>query len=86
MKKYGFTTLDFGGTGNRFLDGKLDSVGCTDFGVGEHREFFCYAYRVHSHNQRTGKVMVESFRAIHEQTISLRNLQMNSSRWTETRK
>jgi len=69
MKKYGFTTLDFGGTGNRFLDGKLDSVGCTDFGVGEHR-----------------KVMVESFRAIHEQTISLRNLQMNSSRWTETRK
>lgn len=47
MKKYVFTTLDFGGTGNRFLDGKLDLAGCTDFGMGEHREFLYYAYRVH---------------------------------------
>lgn len=47
MKKYVFTTLDFGGTGNRFLDGKLDLAGCTDFGMGEHREFLYDAYRVH---------------------------------------
>lgn len=58
MKKYGFMTLDFGGTGNRFLDGKLDSAGRIDFGVGEHREFLCYAYRVHFDNQHAGKVMV----------------------------
>lgn len=86
MKKYGSTTLDFGGTGNRFLDGKLDSAGCTDFGVGEHREFLRYTYCVHSHNQHAGKAMVETFLTIHEQTICLRDLQMNSSRRTETRK